>query len=151
MQNPTRVQIIDAEKKRWEKSYDLLCLSQVAAVEGNLIFKTANPVFESLNVYSTYMLIKCSSPLDVVQQFANLIGHTAAMAYWASGLSPLDAVQQFTDHRGHIAVMPYWASGMSIDALLYNFFGVALYCLLAFKYLQNLRIIYTSKAKVSAS
>ncbi|XP_057850563.2 uncharacterized protein LOC131061074 [Cryptomeria japonica] len=92
-----------------------------------------------------------SSPLDVVQQFANLIGHTAAMAYWASGLSPLDAVQQFTDHRGHIAVMPYWASGMSIDALLYNFFGVALYCLLAFKYLQNLRIIYTSKAKVSAS
>ncbi|GLJ27430.1 hypothetical protein SUGI_0538560 [Cryptomeria japonica] len=39
-------------------------------------------------------------------------------AYTALGSYPLDVVQQFADLIGHTAAMPYWASGMSVDALL---------------------------------
>ncbi|GLJ27453.1 hypothetical protein SUGI_0538850, partial [Cryptomeria japonica] len=44
MQGPARVNITDEEKKRRDVSYDLIPRSQVAAIEGNHIFKTANPL-----------------------------------------------------------------------------------------------------------
>ncbi|GLJ27450.1 hypothetical protein SUGI_0538810 [Cryptomeria japonica] len=36
----------------------------------------------------------------------------------ASDLSPLNAVQQFTDLVGHTAATPYWASGKKQPGLL---------------------------------
>ncbi|GLJ50496.1 hypothetical protein SUGI_1075920 [Cryptomeria japonica] len=41
--------------------------------------------------------------------------------FYFAGLSPSDVVQQFTDLIGHTTAMPYWASGMSVHALLCSF------------------------------
>ncbi|GLJ41813.1 hypothetical protein SUGI_0865750 [Cryptomeria japonica] len=75
-QDSARVHITDARKKRWEVLYDLLPRSFVAALEQAIFSK---------QLTQSQIPWRGSYPLYAVQQFTDIIGHTAAMPSWASG------------------------------------------------------------------
>ncbi|GLJ37656.1 hypothetical protein SUGI_0764980 [Cryptomeria japonica] len=84
--------------------------------------------FCSTSLMEAWFSLSGLAPLDVVQRFADLVGYTAAMSSWASGMrrktqsqvaalegSPIQKQLWFVSIRcssEDTAAMPYWAFGL---------------------------------------